>query len=57
MTNPTSLTPLPLAVLFDIDGCLISTGGADTRAGRHAFERLHGIPDDIFQCRRNWRSA
>lgn len=42
-------TPSPLTVLFDIDGCLISTGGAGTRAWRHAFQRLHGIPADIGQ--------
>lgn len=39
----------PLAVLFDVDGCLISTGGAGTNAWRHAFECLHGIPADIAQ--------
>lgn len=43
------LTQSPLAVLFDVDGCLISSGGAGTRAWRHAFERLHGIPADIGQ--------
>ncbi|MEX1207910.1 MAG: HAD family hydrolase [Acidimicrobiia bacterium] len=37
----------PVAVLFDIDGCLISTGGAGTRSWRRAFEALHGIPADI----------
>lgn len=41
--------PSPLAVLFDVDGCLITTGGAGTKAWRHAFERLHGIPADIGQ--------
>lgn len=45
----TRLTALPLAVLFDVDGCLISTGGAGMKAWRHAFERLHGIPADIGQ--------
>lgn len=45
----TRLTQSPLAVLFDVDGCLISTGGAGTKAWRHAFERLHGIPADIGQ--------
>jgi len=35
------------AILFDVDGCLISTGGAGTKAWRYAFERLHGIPADI----------
>ena len=49
MTNTTPLTRTPLAVLFDVDGCLISTGGAGTNAWRHAFERLHGIPADIGQ--------
>ncbi|MEO6061145.1 MAG: HAD family hydrolase [Thermoflexales bacterium] len=38
-----------LAILFDVDGCLISTGGAGTRAWRDAFNRLHGIPADIGQ--------
>ena len=37
----------PLAILFDVDGCLISTGGAGTRSWRRAFEALHGIPADI----------
>lgn len=36
-----------VAVLFDIDGCLISTGGAGTRSWRRAFQTLHGIPADI----------
>ena len=39
----------PLAVLFDVDGTLISTGGAGARSWRHAFEELHGIPADIGQ--------
>lgn len=47
--NTTPLTPSPLAVLFDVDGCLISTGGAGTKAWRYAFEHLHGIPADIGQ--------
>lgn len=37
----------PVAILFDVDGCLISSGGAGTKAWRYAFERLHGIPADI----------
>jgi phosphoglycolate phosphatase-like HAD superfamily hydrolase len=37
----------PQAVLFDIDGTLISTGGAGARSWRHAFDVLHGIPADI----------
>jgi phosphoglycolate phosphatase len=39
----------PQAVLFDIDGTLISTGGAGARSWRYAFEELHGIPADIGQ--------
>jgi phosphoglycolate phosphatase len=35
------------AVLFDIDGTLITTGGAGAVAWRHAFEELYGIPADI----------
>jgi phosphoglycolate phosphatase len=35
------------AVLFDIDGTLITTGGAGATAWRHAFEELHGTPLDI----------
>ncbi len=36
-----------VAILFDVDGCLISTGGAGTKSWRFAFNRLHGIPADI----------
>lgn len=36
-----------LAVLFDIDGTLISSGGAGSVAWREAFEDLYGIPADI----------
>jgi len=36
-----------VAVLFDIDGTLITTGGAGAAAWRHAFEELYGIPADI----------
>lgn len=39
----------PQAVLFDIDGTLISTGGAGARSWRHAFDELYGIPADIGQ--------
>src|SRR5829696_2683735 len=34
-------------LLFDIDGTLISSGGAGAVAWRRAFEDLHGIPADI----------
>jgi phosphoglycolate phosphatase len=37
------------AVLFDIDGTLITTGGAGAVAWRQAFDALHGIPADIGQ--------
>ncbi|MGH2680696.1 MAG: HAD family hydrolase [Actinomycetota bacterium] len=37
----------PLAILFDVDGTLISTGGAGTRSWRWAFEVLYGRPADI----------
>src|SRR3954451_3842478 len=36
-------------ILFDIDGTLVSTGGAGAVAWRIAFEELHGIPPDIGQ--------
>jgi phosphoglycolate phosphatase len=37
----------PVAILFDVDATLISTGGAGTRSWRGAFQRLYGIPADI----------
>ena len=37
----------PRAVLFDVDGTLISTGGAGARSWRHAFDVLYGVPADI----------
>jgi phosphoglycolate phosphatase len=40
-------SPRIQAVLFDIDGTLIDTGGAGARSWRWAFERLHGVPADI----------
>lgn len=48
-TTTTRFTKPPLVALFDVDGCLISTGGAGAKAWRHAFEWLHGIPADIGQ--------
>jgi phosphoglycolate phosphatase-like HAD superfamily hydrolase len=36
-------------LLFDIDGTLVSTGGAGAAAWKRAFEELHGIPADIGQ--------
>lgn len=37
----------PLVILFDIDGTLITTGGAGARSWRLAFEELYGVPADI----------
>jgi phosphoglycolate phosphatase len=37
----------PSLVLFDIDGTLITSGGAGARSWRFAFEQLHGVPADI----------
>jgi phosphoglycolate phosphatase len=45
MTSPEM--PRIKAVLFDIDGTLIDTGGAGARSWSWAFERLHGVPADI----------
>jgi phosphoglycolate phosphatase len=36
-----------VALLFDIDGTLISTGGAGAVSWRLAFDELYGIPADI----------
>jgi phosphoglycolate phosphatase-like HAD superfamily hydrolase len=38
-----------LAVLFDIDGTLIDTGGAGAASWRLAFDEIYGIPADIGQ--------
>jgi phosphoglycolate phosphatase len=37
----------PLAILFDIDGTLVNTGGAGAASWRLAFDELYGIPADI----------
>lgn len=39
--------PERIAVLFDIDGTLIVTGGAGAASWRMAFDELFGIPADI----------
>jgi phosphoglycolate phosphatase len=36
-------------LLFDIDGTLVSTGGAGAVAWKQAFDELYGIPADIGQ--------
>jgi len=39
----------PTAILFDIDGTLLITGGAGASSWRLAFEELYGVPADIGQ--------
>ena len=34
-------------LLFDIDGTLLATNGAGTRAGSRAFEKMHGIKNSM----------
>jgi phosphoglycolate phosphatase len=46
---PGRMTDSPRIILFDIDGTLVSTGGAGAVAWKQAFEELHGIPADIGQ--------
>lgn len=41
--------PPPVAVLFDIDGTLISTGGAGAASWKWAFDKVVGIPADIAE--------
>ena len=36
-----------VAILFDIDGTLIDTGGAGAESWRLAFDEIYGIPADI----------
>lgn len=38
-----------IAILFDIDGTLLITGGAGAASWRLAFDELYGIPADIGQ--------
>jgi phosphoglycolate phosphatase-like HAD superfamily hydrolase len=45
----TLANPPPVAVLFDIDGTLISTGGAGAKSWKWAFQQVVGIPADIGQ--------
>ena len=45
----TLANPPPVAVLFDIDGTLISTGGAGAKSWKWAFDKVVGIPADIGQ--------
>jgi phosphoglycolate phosphatase len=41
------VSDIPIAVLFDIDGTLITTGGAGAQAWSRAFTDLYGIPANI----------
>ncbi|MGH2866466.1 MAG: HAD family hydrolase, partial [Solirubrobacteraceae bacterium] len=41
--------PERIAILFDIDGTLIISGGAGAASWRMAFDELYGIPADISQ--------
>src|ERR1700688_3341923 len=43
------MTDERIAVLFDIDGTLLITGGAGAGSWRLAFDELYGIPADIGQ--------
>jgi phosphoglycolate phosphatase len=38
---------LPTVALFDVDGTLLSSGGAGARAWARAFDELYGVPADI----------
>ncbi len=44
---PAELSSDHVALLFDIDGTLIDTGGAGAASWRLAFDELYGIPADI----------
>jgi phosphoglycolate phosphatase len=44
---PAGVTDSPRILLFDIDGTLVSTGGAGAVAWKRAFDELYGIPADI----------
>ena len=41
------MTEIPVAVLFDIDGTLITTGGAGAQAWSRAFAELYNVPANI----------
>ncbi|MDA8080237.1 MAG: HAD family hydrolase [Actinomycetota bacterium] len=43
------MTDGPVAILFDIDGTLITSGGAGTRAWALAFDEVYGVKVDISQ--------
>jgi phosphoglycolate phosphatase len=43
------MTSTYIAILFDIDGTLIDSGGAGAASWRMAFDDIYGIPADIGQ--------
>lgn len=45
--GPSEMSTDHVALLFDIDGTLISTGGAGAASWQLAFDELYGIPADI----------
>jgi phosphoglycolate phosphatase len=45
MTNPAA----PLAIAFDVDETLVSTGGAGARSWARGFDKLWGVAADISQ--------
>ena len=47
MSDETAAPRKWTAILFDIDGTLIDSGGAGATSWRRAFEELYGIPADI----------
>ncbi|MGI8559044.1 MAG: hypothetical protein ACR2ND_12190, partial [Solirubrobacteraceae bacterium] len=44
---PAAVAHTLTAILFDIDGTLITSGGAGAESWRLAFDELYGIPADI----------
>ena len=49
MTEPGSDGGVIRAVLFDIDGTLLVTGGAGGRAWQHAFDELYGVDANVAE--------
>src|SRR4051794_17689757 len=49
MTSMSQRATDRVAILFDIDGTLVDTGGAGAASWRLAFDELYGIPADIGQ--------
>src|SRR3954462_14963556 len=47
MASMSQRTTDRVAILFDIDGTLVDTGGAGAASWRLAFDELYGIPADI----------